>query len=61
MLLRKGDQYRILAEFSNGEPQNKWAECGQMAYKKAVLLADELGPAHPVRLRAVMNFSNTVQ
>ncbi|EFA86448.1 hypothetical protein PPL_00241 [Heterostelium album PN500] len=54
----KGDYFRYLAEFANGQPRKASAESSLLAYKSANDIAIvELPPTHPIRLGLALNFS----
>ena len=54
----KGDYFRYLAEFKNGEARKNAAEETLLAYKEAENIAsNELAPTHPIRLGLALNFS----
>lgn len=54
----KGDYYRYLAEFANGDERKKASDSAQEAYKLATDEAGrELPPTHPIRLGLALNYS----
>lgn len=54
----KGDYYRYLAEFSDGDNKSKASEQSNEAYKVASEVATaELAPTHPIRLGLALNYS----
>ncbi|CAK8578546.1 unnamed protein product [Lathyrus sativus] len=54
----KGDYYRYLAEFKNGDERKEAADRSMEAYQTASTAAeDELAPTHPIRLGLALNFS----
>eukprot|EP00793_Prasinoderma_coloniale_P000352 PRCOL_00005336-RA len=57
-LKMKGDYYRYLAEFQQGDEKNNSAESSLMTYKKASDIAgNAMNPTHPIRLGLALNFS----
>jgi 14-3-3 protein epsilon len=54
----KGDYFRYLAEFTQGETKTKAGASAQESYDEALTLAKtELAVTHPIRLGLVLNFS----
>ncbi|KAK1301899.1 hypothetical protein QJS10_CPB12g00738 [Acorus calamus] len=54
----KGDYYRYLAEFKNGNERKEPADQSLKAYQTASTTAEaELSPTHPIRLGLALNFS----
>ncbi|XP_058750161.1 14-3-3-like protein C [Vicia villosa] len=54
----KGDYYRYLAEFKNGDERKEAADRSMEAYQTASTASeDELAPTHPIRLGLALNFS----
>lgn len=54
----KGDYYRYIAEFSDGDSKNKAAENAKGAYDSAMEVSkQELAVTHPIRLGLALNFS----
>nr|CAB3267837.1 14-3-3 protein epsilon-like [Phallusia mammillata] len=54
----KGDYYRYLAEFENGNSRKDSAENSLVAYKAASDISNsELATTHPIRLGLALNFS----
>ncbi|GAV60159.1 14-3-3 domain-containing protein [Cephalotus follicularis] len=54
----KGDYYRYLAEFKNGNEKKEAADNSMKAYETASSTAEaELPPTHPIRLGLALNFS----
>jgi 14-3-3 protein epsilon len=54
----KGDYYRYLAEFTQGETKTKSGANAQESYDEAMNLAKtELAVTHPIRLGLILNFS----
>mmetsp|Transcript_20369 Transcript_20369/g.43454 ORF Transcript_20369/g.43454 Transcript_20369/m.43454 type:complete len:238 (+) Transcript_20369:75-788(+) len=56
-LKMKGDYYRYLAEFLQGEPRQLKAEEARLAYDEGMTEAASLPTTHPVRLGLALNFS----
>merc|ERR1712007_402541 len=54
----KGDYYRYIAEFSDGDAKSKAAENARLAYEEASKVAEkELAVTHPIRLGLALNYS----
>jgi len=53
----KGDYYRYIAEFNEGDKKSKAAEGAKKAYDDAMGAASELAVTHPIRLGLALNFS----
>lgn len=54
----KGDYYRYLAEFKNGNEKKEAADQSLKAYETASTTAQsDLAPTHPIRLGLALNFS----
>jgi len=54
----KGDYYRYIAEFSEGETKTKSADNAKIAYDQALEVAKkDLPVTHPIRLGLTLNFS----
>jgi len=54
----KGDYYRYIAEFSDGEGKKKSADAAKGAYDNAMEVAKkDLAVTHPIRLGLALNFS----
>merc|ERR1711881_463196 len=54
----KGDYYRYIAEFTEGDVKKKAAESARVAYDDAMTeAAKELAVTHPIRLGLALNFS----
>merc|ERR1712224_871017 len=53
----KGDYFRYIAEFSEGDKKSSAAESAKMAYEDAMKAASELAVTHPIRLGLALNFS----
>ncbi|XP_057725301.1 14-3-3-like protein D [Arachis stenosperma] len=54
----KGDYYRYLAEFKDGDEKKEVADQSLKAYEAAATTAEsELPPTHPIRLGLILNFS----
>merc|ERR1712050_621638 len=54
----KGDYYRYIAEFTDGEGKSKAAENARLAYEEASKVADkDLAVTHPIRLGLALNYS----
>jgi len=56
-LKMKGDYFRYLAEFADGDARGKCAEDAMTAYGEASTVAANLDPTHPVRLGLALNYS----
>lgn len=57
-LKMKGDYYRYVSEFTEGEENTKAGDNAQAAYKQASDLAEkELTTTHPIRLGLALNYS----
>ena len=54
---RKGDYFRYLSEFSDGDKRKEQSESSLAAYKDAAADADNLIASHPIRLGLALNFS----
>jgi len=53
----KGDYYRYIAEFTDGEKKSAAANSAKLAYDDAMGAASELAVTHPIRLGLALNFS----
>jgi len=53
----KGDYYRYIAEFTDGDKKSGAANSAKMAYDDAMAAAGELAVTHPIRLGLALNFS----
>jgi len=53
----KGDYYRYIAEFTDGDKKSAAANSAKMAYDDAMGAASELAVTHPIRLGLALNFS----
>merc|ERR1719188_2620142 len=54
----KGDYYRYIAEFTDGDKKSKAAENARLAYEDAHNVASKgLAVTHPIRLGLALNFS----
>ena len=54
----KGDYYRYIAEYTDGEGKNKAAQSAKEAYEEASkVAATDLVVTHPIRLGLALNFS----
>ena len=53
----KGDYYRYIAEFTDGDKKSKAASSAKGAYDDAMGAASELAVTHPIRLGLALNFS----
>merc|ERR1711939_804484 len=53
----KGDYYRYIAEFTDGDKKSGAANCAKGAYDDAMSAASELAVTHPIRLGLALNFS----
>merc|ERR1711988_2012862 len=53
----KGDYYRYIAEFTDGEKKSGAANKAKGAYDDAMGAASELAVTHPIRLGLALNFS----
>merc|ERR1712219_98460 len=53
----KGDYYRYIAEFTDGDKKSAAANSAKAAYDDAMGAASELAVTHPVRLGLALNFS----
>merc|ERR1712167_460564 len=54
----KGDYYRYIAEFTEGDTKKAAAESARVAYDEAMTeAAKELAVTHPIRLGLALNFS----
>jgi len=53
----KGDYYRYIAEFTDGDKKSGAANSAKMAYDDAMSAAGELAVTHPIRLGLALNFS----
>jgi len=53
----KGDYYRYIAEFTDGDKKSKAANSAKGAYDDAMGAASELAVTHPIRLGLALNFS----
>ena len=56
-LLRKGDYYRYIAEFSTGNERDKASKNSKGAYEDASEAAKKLQSTHPIRLGLALNYS----
>merc|ERR1711912_157405 len=53
----KGDYYRYIAEFTEGDKKSGAANSAKAAYDDAMGAASELAVTHPIRLGLALNFS----
>jgi 14-3-3 protein epsilon len=53
----KGDYYRYLGEFMQGDERKKVIDSAQDSYKKAQEEATKLKSTHPIRLGLALNYS----
>jgi len=53
----KGDYYRYIAEFTDGDKKSSAANSAKGAYDDAMGAASELAVTHPIRLGLALNFS----
>merc|ERR1712224_1084845 len=53
----KGDYYRYIAEFTEGDKKTGAAQSAKSAYDDAMGAASELAVTHPIRLGLALNFS----
>ena len=53
----KGDYYRYLGEFMQGDDRKKVIDSAQDSYKKASEQAEKLKTTHPIRLGLALNYS----
>jgi len=53
----KGDYYRYIAEFTDGDKKSAAANSAKLAYDDAMAAAGELAVTHPIRLGLALNFS----
>merc|ERR1712023_437237 len=53
----KGDYFRYIAEFTDGDKKSGAANQAKMAYDDAMGAASELAVTHPIRLGLALNFS----
>jgi len=53
----KGDYYRYIAEFTDGDNKTQAANNAKLAYDDAMGAASELAVTHPIRLGLALNFS----
>jgi len=53
----KGDYYRYIAEFTEGDKKSSAANSAKLAYDDAMGAASELAVTHPIRLGLALNFS----
>merc|ERR1712068_22356 len=54
----KGDYYRYIAEFTDGDAKSKAAEDARLAYEEASqAAAKDLAVTHPIRLGLALNYS----
>merc|ERR1712138_324530 len=53
----KGDYYRYIAEFTDGDKKSGAAASAKDAYDGAMTAASELAVTHPIRLGLALNFS----
>merc|ERR1712205_269498 len=53
----KGDYYRYIAEFTDGDKKSAAANSAKLAYDDAMGAASELAVTHPIRLGLALNFS----
>jgi len=53
----KGDYYRYIAEFTDGDKKTGAANSAKAAYDDAMAAAGELAVTHPIRLGLALNFS----
>merc|ERR1712138_390861 len=53
----KGDYYRYIAEFTEGDKKSKAGNSAKMAYDDAMAAAGDLAVTHPIRLGLALNFS----
>jgi len=56
-LKMKGDYYRYIAEYAQGETHKKVADGAHDAYKSASDVSTELKTTHPIRLGLALNYS----
>merc|ERR1712138_179961 len=52
----KGDYYRYIAEFTDGDKKSAAANSAKAAYDDAMGAASELAVTHPIRLGLALNF-----
>merc|ERR1712118_556530 len=52
----KGDYYRYIAEFTDGDKKTAAANKAKAAYDDAMSAAGELAVTHPIRLGLALNF-----
>merc|ERR1719213_378991 len=53
----KGDYFRYIAEFTEGDKKSGAANSAKAAYDDAMGAASELAVTHPIRLGLALNFS----
>jgi len=53
----KGDYFRYLGEFMQGDERKKVIDNAQDSYKRATEEAEKLKTTHPIRLGLALNFS----
>ena len=53
----KGDYFRYLCEFTQGDDRKKVIDNAQDSYKKASEEAEKLKTTHPIRLGLALNYS----
>jgi 14-3-3 protein epsilon len=53
----KGDYYRYIAEFTDGDKKSQAGNNAKTAYDDAMGVASELAVTHPIRLGLALNFS----
>jgi 14-3-3 protein epsilon len=53
----KGDYYRYIAEFTDGDAKSKAAESARLAYEDASKAANDLAVTNPIRLGLALNYS----
>ena len=53
----EGDYYRYVCEYASGAQKDESGEKAKNAYQEAKDHAEELNPAHPIRLGLALNFS----
>merc|ERR1712118_307354 len=53
----KGDYFRYIAEFTDGDKKSAAANKAKLAYDDAMSAAAELAVTHPIRLGLALNFS----
>merc|ERR1711907_498187 len=53
----KGDYFRYIAEFTEGDKKSTAANKAKLAYDDAMAAASELAVTHPIRLGLALNFS----